>query len=412
MSGDFNSMMTNLTPIDDAISTLLNSLPAIEEIESTPLMECLGRVLAEDFTAPLDVPPHTNSAMDGYALRSEDAKLLPAILNISQRIIAGSVGTRIESGEAARIFTGAPLPEGADCVAMQENCRVNGNKVEILKTANSGENLRLMGEDIAKGSIMLESGVRLTPQDLGLAASVGRSALYTRRRLKIALITTGNELIEPGNALLPGQIYNSNYYALAPLLRHMGCEIVKSGIVDDSFEKTKNTLEQIADKVDCVITTGGVSVGEEDHVKAAVEENGYLDLWKLAIKPGKPFASGKIKGKQFFGLPGNPVSAFVTFLLLVKPCLLSMLGSKKVCVKGFAVKTNFSSCTVSERQEYLRVRFQNDESGEPVIEQCQNQSSGVGSSLAIADGLAVVPPHTEVSTGDLLEYISFSELLR
>ena len=412
MSGDFNIIMTNLTPIDDAISTLLNSLPAIKEIESTPLMECLGRVLAEDFTAPLDVPPHTNSAMDGYALRSEDAKLLPAILNISQRIIAGSIGTRIESGEAARIFTGAPLPEGADCVAMQENCRVNGNKVEILKTANSGENLRLLGEDIAKGSIMLESGVRLTPQDLGLAASVGRSALYTRRRLKIALITTGNELIEPGKELLPGQIYNSNYYALAPLLRQMGCDIVKSGIVDDSFEKTKKTLEEIAAKVDCVITTGGVSVGEEDHVKAAVEENGYLDLWKLAIKPGKPFASGKIKGKQFFGLPGNPVSAFVTFLLLVKPCLLSMLGSKKVCVKGFAVKTNFSSCSVSERQEYLRVRFQNDETGEPFIEQCQNQSSGVGSSLAIADGLAIVPPYTEVSAGDLLEYISFSELLR
>ena len=412
MSGDFNSIMTNLTPIDDAISTLLNSLPAIEEIESTPLMECVGRVLAEDFTAPLDVPPHTNSAMDGYALRSEDAKLLPAILNISQRIIAGSVGTRIESGEAARIFTGAPLPEGADCVAMQENCRVNGNKVEILKTANSGENLRLKGEDIAKGSIMLESGVRLTPQDLGLVASVGRSKLYTRRRLKVALITTGNELIEPGKALLPGQIYNSNYYALAPVLRQMGCDVVKSGIVDDSFEKTRNILEQIAAKVDCVITTGGVSVGEEDYVKAAVEENGYLDLWKLAIKPGKPFASGKIKGKQFFGLPGNPVSAFVTFLLLVKPCLLSMLGSKKVCVKGFAVKTNFSSCSVSERQEYLRVRFQNDETGEPFIEQCQNQSSGVGSSLAIADGLAVVPPYTEVSAGDLLEYISFSELLR
>tara|TARA_B100000676_G_scaffold36232_1_gene34203 strand:- start:425 stop:1639 length:1215 start_codon:yes stop_codon:yes gene_type:complete len=404
--------MTNLTPIDEAISTLLYSLPAIEEIEPTPLAECLGRVLAEDFTAPLDVPPHTNSAMDGYALRSEDVKFLPATLNISQRIIAGSVGTRLESGEAARIFTGAPLPEGADCVAMQENCRVNVNKVEILKAANPGENLRLMGEDIKKGSIMLESGVRLTPQDLGLVASVGRSTLDTRRRLKVALITTGNELIEPGKELLPGQIYNSNYYALSPLLRQMGCDIVKSGIVDDSFEKTKNTLEQIAENVDCVITTGGVSVGEEDHVKAAVEENGYLDLWKLAIKPGKPFASGKIMGKQFFGLPGNPVSAFITFLLLVKPCLLSMLGSKKVRVRGFAVKANFSSRFLSERQEYIRVRFQNDETGAPFIERCHNQSSGVGSSLAIADGLAVVPPRTEVSAGDFLEYISFAELLR
>ena len=295
--------MTNLTPIDEAISILLNSLPAIEEIESTPLTDCVGRVLAEDFTAPLDVPPHTNSAMDGYALRSEDVKFLPVTLYISQRIIAGSVGTRLESGEAARIFTGAPLPEGADCVAMQENCRVTGNKVEILKTANSGENLRLMGEDITKGSIMLESGVRLTPQDLGLVASVGRSTLDIRRRLKVALITTGNELIEPGNELLPGQIYNSNYYALAPLLRQMGCDIVKSGIVDDSFEKTKNTLEQIAAKVDCVITTGGVSVGEEDHVKDAGEENGYLDLWKLAIKPGKPFASGKIMGCLLYTSP-------------------------------------------------------------------------------------------------------------
>ncbi len=403
--------MAGLIPLEEAISTLFQSLPKVEEIESSPLVECAGRVLAEDFIAPMSVPPHTNSAMDGFALRSKDLKI-SAVLSISQRIIAGSVGAMLREGEAARIFTGALLPEGADCVVMQENCIVSSNKVEILETVNSGENLRLAGEDIKSGSTLLKSGVRLTPQDLGLVASVGQSCLDIKRRLRVALLTTGNELIQPGKELKPGQIYNSNFYALAALLKDMGCEIVQSGIVADSLEKTKNTLEQVAPKVDCIITTGGVSVGEEDHVKDAVEANGHLDLWKLAIKPGKPFASGKIKGKQFFGLPGNPVSAFVTFLLLVKPCLLSMLGSNNVLVKGQAVKALFSSSSLSERQEYLRVSFQCDKKGVPYIERCENQSSGVGSSLAIADGLAVVPPHRKVVQGDYLEYISFSELLR
>ena len=403
--------MAGLTPLEKAISILFQSLPKVEEIESSPLLECVGRVLAGDFIAPINVPPYTNSAMDGFALRSRDLKT-SAVLRVSQRIIAGSVGAKLREGEAARIFTGAPLPEGADCVAMQENCVVSGNEVQILEAVKSGENLRLAGEDIKSGSTLLESGVRLTPQDLGLVASVGQSCLDIKRRLRVALLTTGNELIQPGKELMPGQIYNSNFYALAALLKEMGCEIVQSGIVADSLEKTKSALEQIAPKVDCILTTGGVSVGEEDHVKEAVEANGHLDLWKLAIKPGKPFASGKIKGKQFFGLPGNPVSAFVTFLLLVKPCLLSMLGSKNVRVKGQAVKAHFTSSSVSERQEYLRVSFRHDERGVPYIEHWHNQSSGAGSSLAIADGLAVVPPHRKVVRGDYLEYISFSELLR
>ena len=403
--------MADLISLEKAISTLFESLPRIEEIESAPLEECGGRVLAEDFIAPMNVPPHTNSAMDGFALRSKDLKI-SAILSVSQRIIAGSVGVMLREGEAARIFTGAPLPEGADCVAMQENCLVSGNKVEILSAVSAGENLRLAGEDIKSGSTLLESGVRLNPQDLGLVASVGKSCLDIKRRLRVALFTTGNELIEPGKKLIAGQIYNSNFYALAALLKEMRCELVESGIVADSLEQTKSTLERVAPKVDCIITTGGVSVGEEDHVKEAVEANGHLDLWKLAIKPGKPFASGKIKGTQIFGLPGNPVSAYVTFLLLVKPCLLSMLGSKHVLVKGHAVKAHFSSSSISERQEYLRVNCQCDERGVPYIERCQNQSSGVGSSLAIADGLAVVPPLRQVAHGDYLEYIPFSELLR
>ena len=403
--------MDGLTSLEEAISTLFKSLPKVDEVESCPLVECVGRVLAADFIAPINVPPYTNSAMDGFALRSKDLNISD-MLSVSQRIIAGRVGSKLSEGEAARIFTGAPLPQGADCVAMQENCLQFGNKVEILKAVSSGENLRLAGEDIKSGSILLESGIRLTPQDLGLVASVGQSCLDLKRRLRVALFTTGNELIQPGEKLMPGQIYNSNFYSLAALLREMRCEIVQSGIIVDSLEQTKSTLEQIAPKVDCILTTGGVSVGEEDHVKEAVEANGHLDLWKLAIKPGKPFASGKIKGTQFFGLPGNPVSAFVTFLLLVKPCLLSMLGSKDARVKGQAVKVHFSSSSVSERQEYLRVIFQRDEKGLPYVERCQDQSSGVGSSLAMADGLAVVPPHRKVVRGDYLEYMSFSELLR
>ena len=404
--------MSGLMSLDKAVRTLLESLSKLEETESVPLIDCVGRVLTEDLIAPINVPPHTNSAMDGYALRSSDLEPAPTMLNISQRIIAGSLGTELLKGEAARIFTGAPLPDGADCVAMQENCIVNGEKVEVLDKLNYGDNLRFAGEDIKIGSTLLESGVRLAPQDIGLAASVGLARLSVKRRLRVALISTGNELIQPGEQLLPGQIYNSNLYSLSALLKGMSCEIVYSGIVRDDFEETKKLLLETALEADCIITTGGVSVGEEDHVKAAIEANGYLDLWKLAIKPGKPFASGKIKGTQVFGLPGNPVSAFVTFLLLVKPCLLSILGCNDGQAQGQAVKAHFSVGSASDRQEYLRVSLQLDDRGIASMTPYQNQSSGVGASLAKADGFAVVPPHTKVSQGDYLEFISFAELLR
>ena len=293
--------MSGLMSLDKAVRTLLGSLSKLEETELVPLIDCVGRVLAEDLIAPINVPPHTNSAMDGYALRSSDLEPAPTMLNISQRIIAGSLGTELLKGEAARIFTGAPLPDGADCVAMQENCIVNGEKVEVLDKLNCGDNLRFAGEDIKIGSTLLESGVRLAPQDIGLAASAGLARLSVKRRLRVALISTGNELVQPGEQLLPGQIYNSNLYSLSALLKGMSCEIVYSGIVRDDFEETRKLLLETALEADCIITTGGVSVGEEDHVKAAIEANGYLDLWKLAIKPGKPFASGKIKGTQVFG---------------------------------------------------------------------------------------------------------------
>ncbi|MDD9897056.1 MAG: molybdopterin molybdotransferase MoeA [Gammaproteobacteria bacterium] len=399
-----------LTPVKQAFETLLGSLTSIDESETVAIMDCTGRVLAQNLVSTVNVPPLTNSAMDGYAVRSEDLGTQPVTLKISQRIAAGEVGNPISTGQAARIFTGAPIPEGADAVVMQENCEAENGSVKILQNVESGENLRQAGEDIKAGATLLHAGHRLRPQDIGLAASTGTTELTVKRKLRVAVLTTGDELVPPGNELKPGQIYNSNYYSLAALLHELDCEVEELGVVVDDFEETKKVLLHAAAKVDCVISTGGVSVGEEDHVKAAVEANGHLDLWKLAIKPGKPFASGKIGSTQFFGLPGNPVSAFVTFLLLVKPCLLKMLGSEASQPRGFPVVADFKAQESGDRQEYIRASLHRI-GAEVRVKPYENQSSGVGASLSGAQGLAIIPPYTAVAQGDVLEFIPFTELL-
>jgi len=401
----------SLTPIEQALAQLLSLLPSIEEVETVSLSHATGRVLVADCVSAINVPPHCNSAMDGYALRSADVDSCAKRLRVVQRIAAGEVGEQIGEGEAARIFTGAPVPDGADAVVMQENCKIHGDQIELLQQVQAGENLRKAGDDIAAGAQILSRGHRLKPQDIGLLASIGLESLRVTRRLRVSLLTTGDELVQPGNSLAPGQIYNSNYYTLRAMLESLQVEVLDCGIVKDTFEETKQTLIKAAAQSDCVITTGGVSVGEEDHVRTVIEREGELQLWKLAIKPGKPLACGKIAETQFFGLPGNPVSAFVTFALVVRPCLLRMQGVQQIMATSHRVPAGFTAAKSGERQEYLRCRLSPDSRGVFSLERLGNQSSGVAASLSHADGLAIVPPYTAVSIGDSLEYIPFSELL-
>ena len=402
----------SLTPIDKALEQLVPLLPLITEQENVPLEQAVRRVLADDCVSPIDVPPHRNSAMDGYALKSTDLGSENIQLKITQRIAAGEVGQKLSSGEAARIFTGAPVPEGADAVVMQENCKVSGDVLSVQQQhVPSGENLRQAGDDIQAGDLILAKGHRLKPQDIGLLASIGLESVSVTRRLRVSLLTTGDELVQPGTKLEAGQIYNSNYFTLHALLKGLQVEVLDCGIVADDFESTRRALVAAADQSDCVITTGGVSVGEEDHVKAVVEQEGELQLWKLAIKPGKPLACGKIATTQFFGLPGNPVSAFVTFALVVRPCLLRMLGGKQTAPQTFRVAAGFIASASGERQEYLRCQLAQGPDGVASLQPLRNQSSGVAASLSRADGLGVVPPCTAVTIGDNLEFIPFSELL-
>ena len=405
-----NSQSRTLTPVDDALAALLAAMPLIKDTELVELRAARGRILAATVTASCHVPPQDNSAMDGYAVRSADVKSTPVQLRVTQRIIAGTTGAQLANGEAARIFTGAPVPAGADAVIMQENTRFEGEMVTVLQPATAGENLRRQGEDIAANAELFAIGHRLQAQDLAVLAATGVEQVSVVRRLRVALLTTGNELVRPGTNLEPGQIYNSNFYALSGLLVALNIEVIDLGIVADSLEGTCTALKDAAAQADCVITTGGVSVGEEDHVKPAVEALGELQLWKLAIKPGKPFAYGTIADCQFFGLPGNPVSSFVTFVLLVRPCLLQMQGCQNSQPLIVNLPAGFARAELSERQEYLRVTL-NTVGGEQTLVPYVNQSSGVTASLSGADGLAIVPAHTKIAKGDRLGFIAFSELL-
>lgn len=402
---------SELTPLDAAIETLLQTLPAIEEQELVALLNANGRILAEDCVAEFNVPSQANSAMDGFALRSEDLSGEAGTLKVSQRIAAGELGTQLNTGEAARIFTGAPVPPGADAVVMQENCSLEDGQLTVLQNVERGENLRQAGEDIAVGTRLFQAGHRLRPQDIGLLASIGKGEVRVKRNLKVALMTTGDELVQPGTPLKPGQIYNSNYYTLCSLLNALNVQVVDVGIIGDDFDSTAAALAGAAAEADCVISTGGVSVGEEDHVKAAVEAEGSLELWKLAIKPGKPLACGKIAGTQFFGLPGNPVSAFVTFALIVRPCLLSMQACLNPFPQKFQLDAGFVSAKSGERQEYVRCLIVEDKQAGLQLRPFDNQSSGVGTSLSNTAGLAIIPPYTSVAIGDSLEFIPFSEIL-
>jgi molybdopterin molybdotransferase len=391
---------------EEALTRLLAGADPLRETEAVPTQSAAGRILAQGLRSAIDVPPLDNTSMDGYALRCADVPAAGTRLDVAQRIPAGSVGHVLAAGTAARIFTGAPLPAGADAVVMQELCALEGGSVTVNHVPHPGEWIRRSGEDIAAGSEVLAAGTRLSAAHVGVAASVGAAQLTVFRRLRVALFSTGDELAMPGEPLKPGGIYNSNRYTLRALLEGLGCEVADLGIVPDNREATRAALREAAAANDLILTSGGVSVGEEDHVKPAVEAEGTLDLWKIAIKPGKPLAYGRVGASAFIGLPGNPVSSFVTFIMLVRPFILKAQGAASVMPRAQSLRAD-CEWKGDPRREFLRARI-NAQGG---LELFANQSSGVLTSCTWADGLIDNPPGQAIRRGDTLRFLPFSELL-
>ena len=401
--------------VREALDLLLAAAVAVEQSETVATLEANGRVLATDQASTIDVPSADNTQMDGYAVRAADCAGGNATLRVTQRIPVGSVGQPLEPGTAARIFTGALIPPGADAVVMQEQCEAVGASVTVRHAPRAGEWIRRRGEDIGAGAVILAAGTRLRSQELGLVASSGLATLPVRRRLRVAVFFTGDELSMPGEVaadqLKPGSIYNSNRFTLRGLLENFGCAITDYGNVPDSLDATRATLREAAREHDLIITSGGVSVGEEDHIKPAVEAEGRLTMWQIAVKPGKPLAFGQVErsgGHAFFmGLPGNPVSSFVTFLLFVRPFLLRLQGvSGPVEPRGYTMRADFSQTKADRRNEFLRVRV-NAAGG---LDLFPNQSSGVLTSTVWGDGLVDNPAGNRITEGDTVRFIPFAEL--
>ena len=397
---------------EQALEKLLAAAQPVEEVRHVPLLAAAGRVLAVVQQSGVSVPPLDNSAMDGYAVRTADVTTAGICLPVSQRIPAGTVGVPLQPGSAARIFTGAPIPAGADAVVMQERCEHGEGGVVINQVPKSGENIRRAGEDITAGADILPAGVKLRPQEIALAASAGLPELPVYRRVRVGMFFTGDELVQPGEPLPPGAIYNSNRYALRTLLEGMGCEVRDLGAVEDRLDATCDALRRAAADNDLVITSGGVSVGEEDHVKPAVEAEGELDMWKIAIKPGKPLAFGKIRKEGghawFIGLPGNPVAAFVTCLMMVRPFVMRLQGIAQVAPRILNLPCASAwNKPDGARLEFLRGRI--NEAG--AVELYRNQGSAVATSLCWSDGLILNPPGNCIAAGDTVRFVSFAELL-
>jgi len=406
-----------LMAVREALDFLLAAARPVADVESVATLDANGRVLAADQLSMLDVPGADNTQMDGYAVRAADCADGSARLRVAQRIPAGSVGQPLEPGTAARIFTGALIPPGADAVVMQEQCELEGEYVVVKHVPRAGEWIRRQGEDVRTGAVILAAGTRLRGQELGLAASSGLATLPVRRRLRVAVFFTGDELAMPGEPLKPGAIYNSNRFTLRGLLENLGCDFTDYGIVPDSLQATRETLREAARAHDLIITSGGVSVGEEDHIKPAVEAEGRLNMWQIAVKPGKPLAFGEVRREEwteetggtafFIGLPGNPVSSFITFLLFVRPFLLRLQGvSGPVEPRSIAMRADFDWPKPDRRNEFLRVRM-NDGGG---LDLFPNQGSGVLTSTVWADGLVDNPPGQSIARGDVVRFMPFAAL--
>jgi len=400
-----------MIPLHEAMVRILADARPVAAAEVVPLAQALGRVLAADIHASIDVPPWDNSAMDGYAVRSADISEAGVTLCVAQRIAAGGVGHALAAGTAARIFTGAPLPEEADAVLMQENTRREGDDVICLQAVKAGENVRPRGQDISRGDCVLRRGRRLLPQDLGVLASLGVAEMSVRPVLTVGILSTGDELQEPGQPLRAGQIYNSNRYTLMGLLQGMGMHWRDYGRVPDDRAATEQVLRRAATQCDVILSSGGVSVGEEDYVRAAVETLGELSVWKLAIKPGKPLAYGRVCEVPFFGLPGNPAATFVTFGLAVKPYLRQMLGDDTLQPVRLAARADFSWPVAGRRREYLRAKLASGDDGEPTVTLLSNQSSGILSLISAANCLVVMPIGATCKPGDRVEVVVMADWL-
>ncbi len=414
-----------LRSLDDALIELLAHADVLPGVEAVSTFEADRRVLAGDLISGLQVPPHDNSSMDGYALRCSDVMQPGSVLQVTQRIAAGSTGHALEALAAARIFTGAPIPPGADAVVMQEDCEVVNEcegGVRIRVRPQPGQWIRRAGEDVTRGAVVLSKGERLGPAELGLAASIGMDYLQVKAKPRVALFSTGDELVMPGTIrpehMPAGAIYNSNRFFLRAMLLRLGCEVTDLGIVPDQREATVQALRQAAMSHDLILTSGGVSVGEEDHIKPAVQQLGELDLWQIAIKPGKPFAYGKIRRTQdsgsnagsfchFTGLPGNPVSSFVTFLLLVRPFILKLQGVSHHAPTAMSLPAHFDWPRADKRREFLRVK----RNGAGGLDLFANQSSGVLTSVVWGEGVVDNPAGQTIRQGELVRFLPFSELL-
>ena len=400
--------------LDEALARLLEAVVPIPASghETLSTFDALGRVLQQDVRSALDVPPADNTSMDGYAVRVADVTAVGTLLQISQRVPAGTVGQPLKPGTAARIFTGAQVPAGADSVVMQEECEAAEDIVRVNVLPTSGQWIRRRGEDVRADDVVLRAGTRLTPQALGLAATVGAATLLVARRPRVALFSTGDELVMPGEPLKPGAIYNSNRFTLRAAIQQLGGECTDLGIVPDRLEATRAALRRAAQDNDLIITSGGVSVGEEDHLRPAVQAEGRIDLWQIAIKPGKPLAFGEVDradgtSAYIIGLPGNPVSSFVTFLLMVRPVLLWLQGATALVPTRTRQRADFAWPKPDQRREFLRVR-RNPAGGLALF---PNQSSGVMTSAVWGDGVVDNPGGHPIREGDLVDFMSFAELL-
>lgn len=410
-----------LLSVDEALARLLRDVAPLGDRETIPTMQARGRVLATSLQSRMDVPVADNAQMDGYAVRAADlagaGAESPVVLPVAQRIPAGHVGVPLDAGRAARIFTGAPMPVGADAVVMQEavTADADAGTVAFSHAPAVGTWVRRRGEDIRNGQTILDAGTRLGPQHLGLAASIGTAEVVVHRRPRVAIFSTGDELAMPGEVavddLKPGALFNSNRFTLRNLIEALGCEVIDLGIVPDTLAATRDALVRAAAQSDCIVTSGGVSVGEEDHIRPAVAAEGSVDSWQIAIKPGKPLAFGRVQGAGgtalFVGLPGNPVSGFVTFLVFVRPLLMRLQGIVDTAPKAWTLRADFDWPRPDARQEYLRVRS-NDQGGLDLFAQ---QGSAVLTSTVWADGLVENPPGQRIARGDLVRFLPFAALI-
>lgn len=405
-----------LMRLDEALELLGERLSVVAETETLPVGDCLGRVLAEDVTCDFDVPPQDNSAVDGYAVYFDDLDLeAETRLPVSGRVTAGHpLESRAVRGTAIRIFTGALMPEGPDTVMMQEDCEIadDGATVALRPGIKRGANRRARGEDIAAGTVVLHAGQRLRAPDLGQAAATGRKSLSVRQLLRVALFSTGDELREPGEALEPGQVYDSNRFGIAGLLRGLGCKVTDLGILTDHRQVIQGALAEAAKDHDLIVTSGGVSVGEEDHVKQAVEALGALHAWRLAIKPGRPIAFGQVGRVPFVGLPGNPAAVMVTFLNIVRPLLLRLLGANELQPQRFAVRAAFDHKKKKDRREWVRASLRRNGGGEIEAVKFPREGAGILSSLVESDGLVELPEEmTQLEEGTMVTFLPFSEVM-